>query len=115
MDLETITIGAIGIGVGAALMAAHASAGAAFGAIAGQILDWMPYFNHAIPEGIAYVGNAIFGQDAAPTIEYLQGNLDKVGAAAGFLGGFVRAKQSNKVNQNVNFPNQYAQITEGGE
>lgn len=90
MDLEDIMTSVKGAGVAAALVALQASAGAAFGAIAGQIIDWVPYFNQAIPEGIAYVGNALIGQDTASTIECLQGNLDKVGAAAGFLGGFVR-------------------------
>ena len=90
----------IGVGVGAAV-----------GALAGECLDWMPYFYHAIPEGIAYIGNVFTeGNVSKPAIESLIGNLDKVGAVAGAgSGGFLTAwivsvgGCSTKVYNNINY------------
>ena len=60
----------------------------AAGAITGEVLDWIPYISNAIPQGIAYVGNAFTDTDSTQrTVELLSGNLDKVGAATGMLRG----------------------------
>jgi hypothetical protein len=101
---DKIIIGSVGVGtalvggiVVGGVMIIYSGLGAAMGAIGGEILDWIPYLNRAIPKGIAYVGNAFSDQDnTKQTIEYLQGNLDKVGAVAGFLGGFVRSTTSSR-------------------
>lgn len=66
--------------------------GAGVGAITGEILDHLPYLRHAIPEGIAYLGNAFTDQDTIQKAKQcLDGNLDKVGAAVGFIGGYLRS------------------------
>ena len=98
MDKENIK----GIAIGAAGLAGIvAGAGALYfagialstlvGAAAGQVCDWIPYVSHAIPEGIAYVANAFTeGDTVQQAKEYLEGNLEKVGAAAGFAAGYFR-------------------------
>ena len=94
---EKLGTGALVGGIGTAVVIFASVAGAGFGAIGGEILDHMPYLNHAIPEGIAYLGNAFSDQDTVEeATQYLQGNLDKVGAAMGFLGGYVRTTVSAK-------------------
>lgn len=73
------------------------TAGAFIGGMAGQFCDLAPYLNHAIPEGIAYIGNAFTeGDSTRETINYLTGNLDKVGAVAGFFGVYFKSALSNK-------------------
>ena len=94
---EKLGTGVLVGGIGAAVVVVASVAGAGFGAIGGEILDHVPYLNHAIPEGIAYIGNAFSDQDTVKNAkEYLQGNLDKVGAAMGFLGGYVKATLSTQ-------------------
>ena len=63
--------------------------GAAIGALCGEILDHIPYLNHAIPEGLYYLANYINPSAAEYARNVLVGNLDKVGAVLGFICGFV--------------------------
>lgn len=57
------------------------------GALGGELCDHLPYVHHAIPEGIAYIGNCFTEQDTVQkTAEYLKGNLDKLGAVSAFFG-----------------------------
>jgi hypothetical protein len=46
------------------------------GAFAGQIIDWLPYFESAVPEGIEYIRNAITGSEVS--MDHLKDNMDKV-------------------------------------
>lgn len=70
--------------------------GTAAGAGMGEIIDHVPYFNRAIPNGIGYIAN-YFNPEAARTgRELLYGNLDKLGAALGFVGGFLKTSTSVK-------------------
>jgi hypothetical protein len=63
------------------------------GACAGQMCDMLPYVNHAIPEAISHIGNAFTdGDTVRSAASYLEGNLDKIGAAAGFLGALRKYK-----------------------
>ncbi len=95
VDLEDI---AKGIGVGtialvgtSAVALLYGTAGSFMGALAGQICDVVPYVKHAIPEGIGYIAQYISDAETAKhATQALYGNLDKVGAALGFTGGFIR-------------------------
>lgn len=90
--LEKIALGIGAGGIVAGTILSATTAGTAIGALGGQILDWVPYVNKAIPKGIAYLGNAFSeGDTTEQTLKYLYGNLDKVGACMGFLGGFIRS------------------------
>ena len=83
--------------VGAGVLVIGSTLGAGIGAVCGQILDWVPYLNHAIPEGVAYLGNAFGDTDnTREVIGTLEGNLDKVGAGMGFVGGFLKSSVSYK-------------------
>ena len=94
---EKIGAGVIVAGIGGVAVMFGASVGAAFGALGGQILDWIPYLNSAIPEGIAYLGNAVSDTDTTQdTLRHLEGNLDKVGAAMGFVGGYLKSHTTVK-------------------
>ncbi|MBI1969029.1 hypothetical protein HYS49_03905 [Candidatus Woesearchaeota archaeon] len=94
---EKIGTGVIVAGVSGVVVMLGASVGAAFGALGGQILDWVPYLNHAIPEGLAYLGNAVSDTDTTQdTLRYLDGNLDKVGAVLGFVGVYIRSNMTVK-------------------
>lgn len=73
-----------------------AAFGAIYGAIGGEILDHLPYLKHAIPNGFYYLANYISPDAAEKAKIALQGNLDKVGAVMGFLGGFFKASLSCK-------------------
>jgi hypothetical protein len=73
-----VTIGAIA--VGATLL--YAAGGAIIGAICGEILDHLPYLNTAISDTL----NTIFHTN------YFTGNLDKLGATLGFIGGFLKVQ-----------------------
>ena len=70
--------------------------GAILGAIGGEILDHLPYLKHAIPNGFYYLANYISPDAAEKAKIALLGNLDKVGAVMGFLGGFFKASLSCK-------------------
>ena len=94
-QMKGIAIGATGLAEVVAYAGAFYFAGIAIstlvGAAAGQVCDWIPYVSHAIPEGIAYVANAFTdGDTMQQATEYLEGNLDKVGAATGFAAGYFR-------------------------
>ncbi|HLC97962.1 MAG TPA: hypothetical protein VJC21_04240 [Candidatus Nanoarchaeia archaeon] len=94
---EKIGTGVIVGGVAGVVVVVGASVGAAFGALGGQVLDWIPYLNTAIPEGIAYLGNAVSDTDTTQdTLRYLEGNLDKVGAVMGFVGGYLKSSTTVK-------------------
>ena len=94
---EKIGTGVLASTIGTGVVVLVATTGAGFGALGGQILDMCPYFNHAIPEGIAYLGNAFTEQDTVEkATKGLRGNLDKIGAVAGFLGGYFRVNISTK-------------------
>jgi len=97
-DIAKVTGGAVLVGAGATAVAfVAATGGALMGGLAGQICDIIPYVNHAIPEGIAYVGNCFTeGDTAKEATQYLQGNIDKLGAAAGFVGGYFKSTLSTK-------------------
>lgn len=68
--------------------------GAICGAIGGEILDHLPYLKHAIPSGFYYLANYISPESAEHAKAALYGNLDKVGAVFGFIGGFFKASLS---------------------
>ncbi len=84
--------------VGAGVVVIGATLGAGVGAVCGEILDHVPYLNHAIPEGIGYLSNYIKPENVREAQNTLQGNLDKVGAAMGFVGGFYRSSTIVKKN-----------------
>ena len=65
--------------------------GAAVGALCGEILDHIPYLSHAIPEGLYYLTNYINPDAAEYAKTALEGNLDKVGAAIGFIVGLYKS------------------------
>jgi hypothetical protein len=90
---------AIGAGtslVTAGLIILGASVGSAVGAIGGEILDHIPYLKKAIPDGIGYLTNYINPDATVNAQAALYGNLDKIGAAMGFIGGFYRSSISYK-------------------
>ncbi|MBN2095129.1 MAG: hypothetical protein JW727_03720 [Candidatus Aenigmarchaeota archaeon] len=66
-------------------------AGALMGAVSGEVLDHTPYLGEAVINGFEYLGNFVSPDYASQSAEALQGNLDKAGAAAGFLGGFLKS------------------------
>jgi len=97
---QVLTYGKIvaygGLIVGGLICATAINAG--IGAITGEVLDHVPYLNHAIPEGIAYIGNAFTDQNTVnETAQYLQGNLDKVCALIGVIRPFFTTTLSKKV------------------
>lgn len=61
------------------------------GGLSGELCDWTPYLNHAIPEGFNY-----FSQLVNQDIDIYR-NLDKIGALVGFLYG-LKPKLSIKKN-----------------
>lgn len=75
--------------VGSALIISGPIFGAGYGALTGQILDWIPYLNNAIPEGMGYLENIL--HEGNYIKENLQGNIDKVGAVVGFLGYYFNS------------------------
>ncbi len=83
---------------GAAILIVASAAGATLGALAGEILDNVPYIRHAIPEGMCYLANFINPDTAEKAKNAMYGNLDKVGAAVGFLSPYL--KSSTKVTKN---------------
>ena len=84
-----------GVLVECALVGLSSCTGAVVGSAIGECLDHIPYLNYAIPQGIAYLGNAFSDQNTVKdTVQYLYGNLDKVGAAVGFIGGYIRSRPS---------------------
>ena len=57
--------------------------GTIIGAIGGEIADHLPYFNRAVPEGIAYL--------TKQNPELFYNNLDKIGTAIGLISSaFIR-------------------------
>ncbi|MEM4461086.1 MAG: hypothetical protein QXY70_03040 [Nanopusillaceae archaeon] len=75
-----IGVGLAVIGTVAGAVAVYAVGGALIGAVFGEILDHVPYLGPAIQDTL----NTIFHTN------YFTGNLDKVGATLGFIGGFFR-------------------------
>ncbi len=73
--------------------------GTAGGALMGEVLDHVPYFKHAIPDGIFYVANYFDPEHARQAREVLYGNLDKLGATLGFIGGFARSSVKVKTTK----------------
>jgi hypothetical protein len=73
---------------------------ATVGAICGEVLDYVPYLSSAIPEGIEYLARFVNPETTQEVRVTLQGNLDKVGAAAGFVGGFFRTNHTIASNKN---------------
>jgi hypothetical protein len=81
-----VGIGIALVGLGAVALAfLSAAAGAAVGALFGEILDNTPYLNTAISDTL----NVMFHTN------YFTGNLDKVGATLGFVGGFFKGTNIN--------------------
>lgn len=62
-------IGGLGISIGIA-------------ALAGEVMDHVPYVSKAVPEAIKGLTNS----------EYFYGNLDKLGAVLGFVGYYFRKR-----------------------
>jgi CTP-dependent riboflavin kinase len=77
---KDVGIGIALVGLGAGFIFLSATLGALIGALFGEILDHTPYLNTAISETL----NTIFHTD------YFTGNLDKLGATLGFVGGFFK-------------------------
>jgi len=69
------------VGLGAGFIFLSATLGALIGALFGEILDHTPYLNTAISETL----NTMFHTN------YFTGNLDKLGATLGFIGGFFKS------------------------
>ena len=86
--------GVVGVG---GLTVAGTVLGTGIGAGMGEILDHVPYFNHAIPDGVGYIANYFNPETAQRGRELLYGNLDKLGAALGFIGGFLKTSTSTSV------------------
>lgn len=76
-----IVAGVIGTAIVATLITPILYAG--FGALFGEILDHVPYFDKAVPQGI----DSMMPGDQS----MLAGNIDKMGAALGFGGSFFRS------------------------
>ena len=49
-------------------------------ALAGEVMDHIPYISTAVPEAIRGLTNS----------EYFYGNLDKLGATLGFVGKYIK-------------------------
>jgi CTP-dependent riboflavin kinase len=77
---EEVYAGIALVGLGAGLIFLSATLGALIGALFGEILDHTPYLNTAISETL----NTMFHTN------YFTGNLDKLGATIGFVGGFFK-------------------------
>ena len=78
-EYTLIGSGITGLVLGA--LAGYTILSTAVGAFMGEILDHIPYFNTAIPKAIEELTRS----------SYFYGNLDKLGAALGFIGSFFRA------------------------
>ncbi len=89
--LEKITVGVGAVSILMGLAARVTIGDAALGALCGEILDRTPYLKHAIPDGLNYLAMYITPETAKQAKTALEGNLDKVGAAMGFIGGFYRS------------------------
>jgi hypothetical protein len=68
-----VEVGVNAIGLGVAIGAA---------ALVGEAMDHAPYISTAVPEAIEQLTRS----------EYFHGNLDKLGAALGFIGHYLRKK-----------------------
>jgi len=90
--LEKVIYGAAAAAGIAGAVVVSSTAGAAVGSLCGEILDHIPYLNRAIPEGLYYLANYINPDAAEYAKTDLEGNLDKVGAAMGFIGGFYKSR-----------------------
>lgn len=96
-DTKTILLAAGGVvAVTAGLIIAAPIIGCGIGALCGEVLDHTPYFKKAIPEGIAYLTGYINPEASEKSKVLLQGNLDKVGAALGFIGGFFKSSYTSR-------------------
>jgi len=51
-------------------------------ALAGEVMDHIPYISKAIPEVLEELTNS----------EYFHGNLDKLGATLGFVGNYLKRR-----------------------
>jgi hypothetical protein len=76
-----------------------AGAYALIGGLAGEICDQLPYLHHAIPEGISYFTNAFTANDASTSAGLLDGNIDKLGAVAGFFRGFYPTHRQVRLDE----------------
>ena len=84
--------GAVGIGVGAlgaAIVVGGTILGTATGAGIGEVIDHVPYLSRAIPDGISLTASYFNSEAAQASKDYLDGNLDKLGASLGFVGTFI--------------------------
>jgi hypothetical protein len=63
-------------------------------AVMGEAMDHVPYINTAVPEAINQIAKT----------EYFHGNLDKLGAALGFLGCYLRRATETKKNRDLRGP-----------
>ena len=77
-----VELGVRGIlaGLDAASVLVWVAGSAALGALAGEIVDHIPYLNYAIPKSLEEILKT----------NYFYGNLDKLGATLGFIGGYFK-------------------------
>ncbi len=94
--LEKIIMGVGATTLAAGVIITGAAIGSITGSFVGEVLDHLPYLKHAIPEGLSYLANYINPEAAKQAKIALEGNLDKVGAAMGFIGGFYKSIVSYK-------------------
>jgi len=81
-DIAGITAaGGTLVGLGGVAVLIGAAGSAALGALAGEIVDHIPYLNYAIPKTLEEIFKT----------NYFYGNLDKLGATLGFIGGFFKS------------------------
>lgn len=90
--------GCVGVGlVGKIISVGLASATCA---LAGEVVDHLPYLSTAVPQGLEFMANMFYDAHIA---EKLTGNMDKLGAGLGFFGSvagsYFRSSQTNNVNQ----------------
>ena len=72
--------------------------GAIAGAISGEIIDHLPYFNEAFPYGLSLLLSGLSNGDFDSILELSLGSTDKIGAVFGFAGGFVKTPVYGKSN-----------------
>ena len=80
--------------------------GALLGGLTGEICDNTPYIYSAIPEGIGNLARYfVDSKYVTEATSYMTGNLDKLGAAFGFIGGFfgnrLRCKHNNSTREKI--------------